>query len=234
MNGYFVKFGNWIFRYRNIIFPLFYAALFVPSMQIFQNSTGLLLGAFIIALGVAVRCITIGLEYIIRGGRHGKIHANNLVTGGIYSICRNPMYVGNILLILGFGVFANSLLFLLLFFPLFLIIYRAIIKAEEAFLYEKFGQEYLDYTSKVKSLIPDLRKIKSAFKGYTFNWKRVLLREYNSLYLYISGIELLMFYNKVIEFSMLVILFVITTVLYVLMKMLKKTRFSDYAKNTEK
>lgn len=229
-----VKFGNWIFRYRNFIFPLFYAALFIPSPQIFEVTFALITGSIFIAAGIAVRAITIGLEYIIRGGYKRQIHANTLVTGGIYSICRNPMYLGNILLILGFGIFADSLLFIMLFFPAFLIIYYAIIGAEEAFLTEKFGQEYTGYKTKVDAIIPDISKIKTAFKGYSFNWKRILIREYNALYLYFSGIELLLLYNKIIDLKTALISFGITTVFYLTLKLLKKTIFREYQKNTEK
>jgi len=223
-----VRFGNWFFRYRNIIFPVFYSALFIPSPAIFGEKQALLFGAVIIAAGILVRSITIGLEYIIRGGYKGKVHATNLVTGGIYSVCRNPMYLGNILLILGFGFFANSLIFLLLFFPFFLIIYYAIIKAEESFLSEKFGEEYAGYKSKVRALVPALGKIRGAFKGYRFNWLRVLLREYNSLYLYLSGIELLLFYKGAIGFIPALILLAGTFILYGFVKTLKKVRYSDY------
>ena len=36
----FTKFGNWLFHYRNILFPVFYAALFIPSTAIFQDKVG--------------------------------------------------------------------------------------------------------------------------------------------------------------------------------------------------
>ncbi len=231
---FFITFGNWIFRYRNAIFPFFYVALFIPSPDIFANKYAIILGALIITSGIMVRSLTIGLEYIIRGGSKGKIHANKLVTGGIYSICRNPMYLGNILLILGFGIFANSLLFTALFFPLFVLIYYSIIKAEEAFLTRNFGEEYARYKVKVKAIIPDLSKINSALKGYKFNWKRVFLREYNSLYIYFSGIELLLFYHNILGLNTFLILFAITSVLYAVTKILKKTTFRDYASNVEK
>ena len=229
-----ISFGNWIFRYRNIIFPLFYLALFIPSSNICPERCAVISGGLAITSGILVRSVTIGLEYIIRGGRYGKIHANSLVTGGIYSICRNPMYLGNILLIFGFGIFANSLLFTVLFFPLFLIVYYAIIKAEETFLTDKFGEEYTRYKANVKSIIPDLTKINLAFKGYKIRWKRVLIREYNSLYLYFTGIELLLYYKHTVDLKTTLLLFAITTILYALMKILKKTIFRDYAKNVEK
>jgi protein-S-isoprenylcysteine O-methyltransferase Ste14 len=150
----FVTFGNWIFRCRNIIFPLFYAVLFIPSQQIFKNNViALILGGIFIAAGITIRGITIGPEYIIRGGRSRKIHAENLVTGEIYSLCRKPVYIGDILLILGFGIFASSRLFIMLFFPVSLIIYFRISRAEEAFLIEKSGHGYLDYKSGIMALL---------------------------------------------------------------------------------
>jgi len=222
-----VKFGNWIFHNRNILFPLFYAALFIPSPDILSLEWALSLGGIFIAAGILIRSITIGLEYIVRGGFKRKIYATNLVTGGIYSLCRNPMYLGNILLILGFGIFANSLIFILIFFPVFLFLYFAIISAEEAFLSKKFGEEYEAYKSKVKALIPDLIQIESAFKGYQFNWKQVLKKEYNSLFLYISGIEILLYYNEQIGDLTLLINMGIIVVLYGTVKYLKNNEYLD-------
>ena len=229
-----VKFGNWIFKYRNIVFPLFYLVLFIPAQDICSDRYAVAFGIIIIFLGILVRSLTIGLEYIIRGGRYGRIHAGKLVTGGIYSICRNPMYLGNILLIFGFGILANSMLFTVFFFPLFLIIYYAIIKAEEAFLIEEFGGEYEGYTEKVMAIVPNLRNIGLALKGYKFRWNRVVFREYNSLNLYFMGIELLLYYRNIISLKTALCLLGITTSLYFLIKVLKKTKFKDYARNVEK
>ncbi|NJK97787.1 MAG: isoprenylcysteine carboxylmethyltransferase family protein, partial [Bacteroidales bacterium] len=121
------KFGNWLFHYRNVLFPFFYAALFIPTTPLCPDKWALTIGLFIIGIGVLIRSITIGLVYIIRGGQKRQIHAETLVTDGIYKVCRNPMYLGNILLILGFGIFANSLIFLLIFVPIFFVFYKAII-----------------------------------------------------------------------------------------------------------
>jgi protein-S-isoprenylcysteine O-methyltransferase Ste14 len=217
-----VKIGNWIFKYRNIIFPFFYAALFIPSPGILPEKYALIIGALIIAFGILVRSITIGLEYIIRGGYKGKIHAKKLVTGGIYSVCRNPMYLGNISLILGFGFFANSLLFLLLFFPLFVFIYHCIIKAEEKFLTGKFGDEYVEYKTKVNALLPHPGNIRGAFQGYQFNWKRVMVKEYNSLYTYFIGILLLLLYKETFGIYTFLIIGGALTVVYVTIKIIKK------------
>lgn len=217
-----VQFGNWIFHIRNFLFPIFYLALFIPSQVIFSDTQiSDILGLSVILLGILVRSITIGLVYIVRGGKNRKIYAENLVTSGIYSVCRNPMYLGNILLLLGFGIFSNSLLFLLLFFPLFVFFYYAIIKAEEAFLYKKFGQEFENYRQNVNALIPDFSKLNTAFRGQHFQIKRVIKKEYNSLFIYFSGILLLLLYQNRLSWQIFVIAFLALLSLYMLVKFLK-------------
>jgi protein-S-isoprenylcysteine O-methyltransferase Ste14 len=217
-----VKLGNWFFQTRNYLFPVFYAALFIPSEPILESQYPLISGSFFIALGILVRCITIGLVYIVRGGNNRKIHAENLVTTGIYSICRNPMYLGNILLIFGFGLFANSLIFTLIFFPLFVFIYIAIMKAEEDFLTNKFGMEFIDFKNRVPALFPKISGITFAFKGFSINWKKIIIKEYNSLYLYIAGLLILLFVQNNLELDMFILVTSVLTFFYLLVKYLKK------------
>jgi protein-S-isoprenylcysteine O-methyltransferase Ste14 len=219
-----VKLGNWIFHYRNYLFPLFYLALFIPSSLLFSEfSYAYVIGLLLIFLGIFIRCITIGFVYIIRGGKNRRIYAENLVTGGVYSICRNPMYLGNILLLFGFGIFSNSLIFLLIFFPLFLLFYFSIIKAEEAFLTNKFGVEFEIYRSRVNALLPGLSRIGRAFENHTFDFKRVIKKEYNSLFIYFSGILLLMFYQEQISWIYFAVVFPVLLLLYLVVKVLKRT-----------
>lgn len=218
----FIRFGNWIFHYRNFLFPVFYIALFIPSPSIFRDETwALIMGLVCISAGMIIRSITIGLVYIIRGGAKRLIHAETLVTDGIYKVCRNPMYLGNILLILGFGLFANSLLFTLIFFPLFIIFYMSIITAEEDFLFKKFNQQFIDYKSTSNLIIPRWGNIKSAFKGETFNWKNIIYKEYNSLFIYFSGIFLLLRYHEHITTKLFLIGEMILISIYLFVKYLK-------------
>ena len=67
--------------------------------------------AVLIAMsGLAVRGVVIGLAYIKRGGLNKKVYAANLVTEGMFSVCRNPLYVGNMLIYTGeFLMFGNPL-----------------------------------------------------------------------------------------------------------------------------
>src|SRR5581483_6306874 len=114
-----IAIGNFFFKYRNGLFIILYILLFIPAIPIFtpeRNGDNYYLWPIIIGLAITItgqiiRAITIALAYIIRGGKDRKIYAEDLVTRGIFAHCRNPLYVGNILMLAGVGVLSNSLLY---------------------------------------------------------------------------------------------------------------------------
>ena len=145
--------------------------------------------------GKLIRGATIGLAYIIRGGRDKKVYAEELVTSGIFAHCRNPLYVGNIMMLLGVGILANSLIYLVIVMPVFLFIYQCIVLAEENYLHNKFGQTFDEYCSRVNRWFPSLSGLTKTFKGMTFNAKRWLLKEYNTQFVWLSGITLILLFG---------------------------------------
>ncbi|MDP4262318.1 MAG: isoprenylcysteine carboxylmethyltransferase family protein [Bacteroidota bacterium] len=76
--------------------------------------------------------------------------ASSLQTNGIYNITRNPMYVGLAVVYLGLSCLIGNWWNIILFPLLMLIIQEYIIKREEKYLERRFGQEYLDYKTKVR------------------------------------------------------------------------------------
>lgn len=183
-----VKIGNFLFRYRNGLFPVFYALLFIPSPTLFENPWAAIgTGLAVALLGQGIRVATIGLEYIIRGGKDKKVYAEKLVTEGLFSHCRNPLYVGNILELLGLGVVANSLIFVVAIVPLFIFFYQAIVRAEENFLLQKFGNDFQMYMQRVNRWLPSLSGLGQTLSSMHFNWRRVLLKEYNSTFIWMGA-----------------------------------------------
>lgn len=195
-----VNIGNFFFKYRNWIFILFYAALFVPSPLLFRPEVfgpgyywwPIVIGLLITVTGQMIRGATIGLAYIVRGGKDGKPYAEGLVTEGIFRHCRNPLYVGNILMLLGVGILANSLLYLVVMIPIFLFVYQAIVLAEENFLRGKYGTDFDTYCKEVNRWFPRLRGLAQTFRNQYFNWKRWILKEYNTQYVWLTGITLIL------------------------------------------
>jgi len=194
-----IQIGNFFFKYRNLLFILLYGLLFLPSPELFTENIfqaeyktwPLIIGLFVTVLGQAIRGATIGLAYIVRGGKDKKVYAEHLVSTGIFSHCRNPLYVGNILMLLGVGILANSLIYVAIIMPLFLFIYQAIVLAEENFLRGKFGADFDAYCAKVNRWIPSLKGIGATFSSMEFNWKRWVLKEYTTQFIWLAGIVLL-------------------------------------------
>ncbi len=73
-----------------------------------------------------------------------------LVTEGPYRFTRNPIYLGFLLIYLGFTLLAGTLWGLLLSPFLIRTVTHAVIHAEEIYLDGKFGDVYRDYRSRVR------------------------------------------------------------------------------------
>jgi protein-S-isoprenylcysteine O-methyltransferase Ste14 len=187
-----IKLGNFLFRNRNGIFPLFYLVLFIPSREVFTDPvTAMIIGFTVTIIGQLIRVITIGLVYIIRGGKDRRVYAEDLVTTGIFAHCRNPLYVGNILILVGLGIASNSLLFMAVFTPLFLFFWQAIVLAEENYLRHKFGEQYNEYCKRVDRWLINFKGLGKTMRSMQFKWKRVIIREYNATYIWMTGAVLI-------------------------------------------
>jgi protein-S-isoprenylcysteine O-methyltransferase Ste14 len=73
-----------------------------------------------------------------------------LVTTGIHSLSRNPIYVGMFLIYAGIGVAALSPWILVLMLPIAIIMRYGIVAREEAYLERRFGDAYRDYKARVR------------------------------------------------------------------------------------
>lgn len=198
-----VAIGNFFFKHRNWIFIFFYGALFIPSRPLFSREYlgehyfvwPIGIGLFITIVGQLIRGATIGLVYIVRGGKNGKPYAEGLVTEGIFNHCRNPLYLGNILMLLGVGILANSLFYLTIVIPIFLFIYHTIVLAEEHFLGKEFGLGFEQYCKSVKRWLPNPRGLGTTFSRTRFSWRRWILKEHTTQFIWLCGITILLLRN---------------------------------------
>ncbi|MDH5736875.1 MAG: isoprenylcysteine carboxylmethyltransferase family protein [Gammaproteobacteria bacterium] len=80
--------------------------------------------------------------------------ATRLVDSGIYGYTRNPMYLGNVIILIAWGVFLDNGLLLVsavVFFVLFMNLFQ--IGPEEEALSDLFGEDYRAYQQKVRRWI---------------------------------------------------------------------------------
>lgn len=74
---------------------------------------------------------------------------NSVVSDGLYSFSRNPIYIGLIILYFGLALALTSGWALLLFPLCMTVLRRGVILREEAFMEGKFGEAYRAYKAKV-------------------------------------------------------------------------------------
>jgi len=181
-----IPIGNFFFKWRNMIFPLVMLLLIVispargPVLGVDENLLDVI-GILTILAGEALRIGVIGLEYIKRGGLNKKVYAKDLVTGGFFTVCRNPLYVGNILIAMGLLFIHAQLALMATGIALTLFVYTAIVAAEEHYLRGRFGTDYEAYCQDVNRWFPNLRRLPAAAKGMAFNLERAFVKDYSTL-----------------------------------------------------
>jgi protein-S-isoprenylcysteine O-methyltransferase Ste14 len=181
-----IECGNFFFKHRNRVFPAFFVIIALAIQPRLWTSEAsdhaiALAGVALALAGQAFRALVIGLAYIKRGGVNKKVYAEKLVTEGIFSACRNPLYFGNALIIAGLLLMFNSPAGYVIGVVFFAFAYWSIIRTEETYLLQKFGDDYAAYCRDVNRWWPDPRRVVRALQGASFNWRRVLMKDYGTL-----------------------------------------------------
>lgn len=194
-----VREGNLLFRWRSYL-PLLFLAVLLPQMRGFAYPRGshALHTAWECAclavsfLGLCVRAYTIGTVPRGTSGRNTATQvAEELNTSGIYSVVRNPLYLGNFFTALGVVMFVRVWWVVALYALVFWLYYERIILAEEHFLRGKFGAPYLAWTDATPAFWP--RPARWRPPSLPFSLRNVLKREYSGLLAIVAPISLLEF-----------------------------------------
>lgn len=162
-----------IFKYRGI-FPIpFYILCLIFSNW---NRNAFITGFILIIVGLILRFWSVG--YLGKSSRETHFpDAKTLIVSGPYRYTRNPIYIGNILIYLGFTVLSNVFLpyFPLLTAMFFGFLYSLIVRFEEKYLEKKFATTYQLYRQKVHRWFP--LRIYQTQTGYPFQFRRALSSE---------------------------------------------------------
>jgi protein-S-isoprenylcysteine O-methyltransferase Ste14 len=107
-------------------------------------------------ISIAVGSVVAALGVLLRALASGHIRKNaELATTGPYAYTRNPLYLGSVLMAVGFLVAARNLWIATAAAAMFVFIYVPVIKAEEAYLRSAFPA-YAAYAGRVPRLLPRL------------------------------------------------------------------------------
>ncbi len=144
------RIGAVLFRHRGWLPVPF---LLVPLLA--HGTTDVMnwiLGFVFIVLGEAIRLAGVAAAGTVTRRRSRTVQ--RLVTYGIFAWMRNPLYVGNFLIWLGFIVISGVFWFIPVAIVLFAIEYTLIVRYEEGVLESIFGDEYLRYKSRTSRWFP--------------------------------------------------------------------------------
>jgi protein-S-isoprenylcysteine O-methyltransferase Ste14 len=144
---------------RRYWFPKFYADV-VARLRVPAGFA--LIAAFLYLGSPSTRSLAIGVPLafaglLLRGWAAGHLDKNRkLAVSGPYAYLRNPLYVGTLIVALGFVIASRRWELGLIFAAVFGGVYLPVIELEEQHL-RKLFPSYADYATRVPMLVPRLR-----------------------------------------------------------------------------
>lgn len=107
----------------------------------------------VVGAAVAVSCVAV---FVARGrGTPAPFDPPRaFVARGPYKYVRNPMYVGGLGVLAGFGLYQRSLSILIFALVLLLAVHLFVLLYEEPGLERRFGQSYVEYKRSINRWIP--------------------------------------------------------------------------------
>lgn len=162
--------AEWSRVARRIRVPLGFAFAVLYFWLARPSWRSLALGAVLIVPGLFTRALA-----------SGHVRKNEaLAASGPYAYTRNPLYLGSLLMGIGFAIAARSWWVGVLLVVMFFAIYMPVIRSEEAFLRERFP-EFDEYAKRVPRMLPRLTPAPSEAGG-GFSMELYLKhREWNAL-----------------------------------------------------
>lgn len=150
------------------------------------------------------------------------LHTTRLVADGPYRHVRNPLYLGNIVLAVGFGLMASRAGFVLLVLGMVLFDYRLILR-EEAGIRASQGDGFRAYCAAVPRILPALLpRLPSG--GAAADWSGGMLGEAFMWVLALSVASFAITLNQTIYFVVLGLAFVVYAICYVVILKRRKAK----------
>lgn len=185
-----ISLGKLFFMIRGLTpIPLYIICLVYSRIELNFFLSGLLL----IGFGEILRFFSVG--YLgVSSRKTENAETNQLVISGPYRFVRNPIYLGNMSIYLGFAVLSN------VFFPLypaivlvfFMFVYYFIARYEESVLHLIFGENFERYLLNVPRFFPVLFATHQPHSLRKFDMKKALRSEKTTLAVLIAALILIL------------------------------------------
>ena len=158
------RLGGWLFRHRTSL-PL-PAAIAILTLRMGEAPPSALLVGTGIAITVIGELIRLwGVHHIGAISRTRSDRLGPLVASGPFALLRNPLYVGNIALWVGFALAARLVWLAPVIVVLLGLEYHAIVRWEETLLESRLGDAYRDYAARVPRWMPTFNRGEGRERG---------------------------------------------------------------------
>jgi protein-S-isoprenylcysteine O-methyltransferase Ste14 len=194
--GLIVRLGGWLFRQRSWLpLPLVFALVLVPPDPSVPRTVRWL-GAAVTAGGELLRLW--GVRHIGVISRTRSDRLGPLIDTGPFAYVRNPLYIGNISLWIGFSLTAALPWVAVAILLLLAAEYHAVVRWEEYLLEARRGASYRDYVARIPRWLPRLRRAAAAPPGGGgFSWADTIFSERGTLIAIAVGYVLLFMKERV-------------------------------------
>ncbi len=195
------RLGGWLFRHRTSLpLPVAAAILTLRTGQAPPSTALVTTGVAVTALGELLRLW--GVHHIGVISRTRSDRLGPLVASGPFARLRNPLYVGNIALWVGFALTARLVWLAPAIVLLLGLEYHAIVRWEERLLESRLGEVYRAYAARVPRWIPRRNRggredrkennhsalfAPSAVSSGSFPWRETLFSERGTLIAIAAG-----------------------------------------------
>jgi protein-S-isoprenylcysteine O-methyltransferase Ste14 len=183
-----VRLGSWLFKQRSWLpVPIALILLLTPASAV--SPLVPVLGFLLVVAGESLRLWAV--HHIGAISRTRSQRVGPLIATGPFGLVRNPLYLGNIALWLGFALCARLPWAAPLVLLLLVIEYHAIVKWEEGLLVARLGDPYRTYLSQVPRWMPLFRVTTDRPTESAYSWRETLFSERGTLIAIAVGYMLL-------------------------------------------
>ncbi|MBU2540877.1 MAG: isoprenylcysteine carboxylmethyltransferase family protein [Candidatus Omnitrophica bacterium] len=168
-----MSFKNRFKRWFKLRFAIIYPFGIFVVLSSYPDDKSIMNGIWFILIGLFLRSWANGYA----------IKLEKLTTSGPYAFVRHPLYLGTILLVLGFIIMLKIYYLGTLFFLIIIGVYYRTIKKEEQMLEQKFKHRYIDYKNKIPAIVPAVSPYREGEK-WSFSLKRLIKSQEYKLFLW--------------------------------------------------
>jgi len=192
-----VRMGGWLFKQRSWLpLPVALALVFLPAPS-FTSPFPVWGGVALVASSELLRLWAVRHIGVVSRTRSARL--GPLIATGPFARLRNPLYIGNIGLWVGFAASAGLLWLIPPIALLLAFEYHAIVRWEERLLEERLGDTYREYAARVPRWRPLTSPVtlNPHVSRPTFSWRETLFSERGTLLAIAAGYLLLWYKSQI-------------------------------------